>query len=243
MAGRFGRGFILKIFSLVIFLSVAACSATENWSNNASRTERVVKWLRNSSAHPDWAVRAGERCGDAPFIMPTDGLIGFLWDDSFRPGHHHQGIDIFGGGAVNTTPVVAAYPGYLTRESDWKSTLIMRIPDDPLHPGRQIWAYYTHMADEQGNSFIAEQFPPGTREVFVPAGALLGYQGDYSGDPGNPVGVHLHFSIVLDDGNGKYRNELKFGNTLDPSPYLGLELNAGRSQDEAPRCVPDGAQQ
>ena len=58
------------------------------------------------------------------------------------------------------------------------------------------------------------------------AGAFLGYQGNYSGDPNNPTGIHLHFSIVLDDGQGSFRNELKIANTLDPSPYLGLPLNA-----------------
>ena len=70
-------------------------------------------------------------------------------------------------------------------------------------------------------SFIAAEFPPGTTEKFGNAGELLGYQGNYSGDPQNPVGVHLHFSITKDDGQGKYLNELKIQNTLDPSPYLG----------------------
>ena len=124
------------------------------------------------------------------------------------------------------TPVYAAYPGYVTRQADWKSTVIIRIPSDPFQPGRQIWTYYTHMADLQGYSFISDQFPPGTSEVYVDAGTLLGYQGNYSGMPGNPTGVHLHFSIVLDDGQGKYLNELAIGNTLDPSPYLGISLNA-----------------
>jgi polysaccharide pyruvyl transferase WcaK-like protein len=40
------------------------------------------------------------------------------------------------------------------------------------------------------------------------------------------VGVHLHFSIVRDDGSGKYLNELEINNTLDPSLYFGLNLNA-----------------
>lgn len=205
---------------------------------SAPRTGRVLSWLRDPSQHPEWAIQAGERCGEAPFILPTDGLIGFLWDDSFRPGRRHQGIDIFGGQEVNQTPVIAAYPGYLWRKLEWKASLIIRIPEDPLQPGRQIWTYYTHMADTNGNSFISPEFPPGTREKYVPAGALLGYQGNYSGDPGNPVGVHLHFSIVLDDGEGSFLNELDIANTLDPSPYLGLQLNAKAAQASAiPTCV------
>ena len=50
--------------------------------------------------------------------------------------------------------------------------------------------------------------------------------GNYSGTAGNPVGVHLHFSIVKDDGSGGYTNEYEIQNTLDPSPYFGLNLNA-----------------
>ncbi|MBM3153446.1 MAG: M23 family metallopeptidase [Chloroflexi bacterium] len=202
------------------------------------RTTHVMEWLRDPQSHPEWTVQAGARCGDAPFILPTSGYIGFIWDDSFRVGHRHQGLDIFGGTGVGVTPVVAAYPGYLSRLPDWKSTVIIRIPDDPLQPGRQVWAYYTHMADEQGNSYVSPDFPPGMSETYVEAGTLLGYQGNYSGTPGNPVGVHLHFSLVLDDGSGRFLNELEIANTLDPSPYLGMALNAATAGDAIPHCNP-----
>jgi hypothetical protein len=112
----------------------------------------------------------------------------------------------------------------------------MRIPDDPLQPGRQIWLYYTHMANANGTSYISPEFPPGTEEVFVEAGTLLGYQGNYSGDPDNPTGVHLHFSIVRDDGQGGFRNELDIDNTLDPSPYFQLPLNSQMNRDVIPVC-------
>ncbi len=197
------------------------------------RSVRVVEWIRNSSAHPEWAVQAGTRClPDAPFLMPTGGLIGYLWDDSFQAGKRHQGIDIFGRTDVGQTPVVAAYPGTLTRLPTWKSAVIVRVPSDPLQAGRQIWLYYTHMGDPNGNSFISSDFPPGTTEKYIEAGILLGYQGNYTGDAANPSGVHLHFSIVLDDGKGGFRNELDINNTLDPSPYLGLSLNAKTSDGE-----------
>lgn len=204
-----------------------------------ARNIRLMQWIRDPEAtqkHKDWMVTGGERCGDAPFIVPTDGYIGYLWDDSFRPGHRHQGIDIFCGTSPGVTPVVAAYDGYLTRELDWVSSLIIRIPEDPLQSGRQIWTYYTHMADSAGNSFIVPEFPPGTSEVFVKAGTVLGYQGNYSGNPGNPTGLHLHFSIVLDDGSGSFKNELEIRNTVDPSPYFQLNLNAVNNKDEIPVC-------
>jgi len=201
-----------------------------------ARYVRVVEWIRKSDAHPDWVITAKERCGDAPFVIPTTSYIGFIWDDSFRPGHRHAGLDMFGGQEPGLTPVFAAYDGYLTRKADWKSSVIIRIPSDPLNPGTQIWTYYTHMADPQGNSYISDAFPPGTEEVFVTAGTLLGYQGNYSGNPDNPTGVHLHFSIVKDDGNGGFLNELQIKNTLDPSPYFNLPLNANTNRDQIPLC-------
>jgi len=226
------------------------------------RSARVVEWIKKPAAHPEWAVRSGTRCTESaaesatgsagtrgstlggtfgtpetPFLIPTDGLVGYLWDDSFKAGNRHQGIDIFGGTEPGKTPVVAAYDGYLTRLPEWKSAVILRVPNDPLKPGRQIWLYYTHMADPNGLSFISSDFPPGTSEKFVEAGTLLGYQGNYTGDAVNPTGVHLHFSIVLDDGKGKFRNELDIRNTLDPSPYLGLPLNAKTSDGEVVNCL------
>lgn len=226
---------------VLLILIAAACLAGGYWlyrgrAGDPGRMVRVLTWLRNPEAHREWALEAGERCGQVPFIIPTDGLAGFLWGDSFRLGHRHQGVDIFGGGELDETLVVAAYPGYLTRLPDWKSSVIIRIPEDPLQPGRQIWTYYTHMADAQGNSFISPEFPPGTQERYVEAGTSLGRQGNFSGDPFNPTGIHLHFSIVLDDGDGSFRNELEFANTLDPSPYLGLPLNARQNRGEIPRC-------
>jgi len=215
-------------FAIAVFAAIAAAAAVYFFwlsPRNSSRSRDLWSWLRNPQTHADWAVSANQRCADAPFAMPTSGYIGFLWDDSFRPGHRHQGIDIFGGEEAGITPVYAAYDGYLSRLPDWKSTLIIRIPSDPLNPGTQIWIYYTHMAHVDGESLIVTDFPPGSNEVFVNTGTLLGYQGNYSGSPGNPTGVHLHFSVVRDDGNGSYLNELDITNTLDPSPYLGLALN------------------
>ena len=201
-----------------------------------TRSARLLLWMRNPAGHTEWTITALERCGDAPFLLPTGGFIGYFWDDSFRLGHRHQGIDIFGGAEPGVTPVYSVYDGFLTRQPDWKSSLIIRVPDDPMMPGRQIWLYYTHLADPDGLSFIDDDYPPGTTEKPVHAGDLLGYQGNYSGDPQNPVGVHLHFSITRDDGQGHYMNELKIQNTLDPSPYFGIELNNHNASAALPVC-------
>ncbi len=230
------------LWILIIVLVIAGIVAWLSPQHGAAgvdsrvRDEQVMAWINDPADHADWAIQSGARCGKAPFQMPTSGYIGYLWDDGFQPGHRHQGIDIFGGGQPGETPVYAAADGYLTRLADWKSSLIIRIPSDPLQPGRQIWTYYTHMAGPDGASLISEDFPPGTSETFVAAGTLLGHQGNFSGTPGSPVGVHLHFSIVLDDGQNHFTNELDIQNTLDPSAYLGLNLNAHFNNGEIPLC-------
>jgi len=223
---------VLIIVTTLVFVSFRI------WNVSSFRTKNVLLWIRNPESPSDWLISPGTRCSPStPFQFPTEGYIGYLWDDSFRPGHRHQGIDIFSKEGSGETAVYAAYDGYLTRLPDWKSTLIIRIPQDPLHPSRQIWTYYTHMANSEGASHILTDFPPGTFELYIEEGTLLGYQGNYSGTPGNPTGIHLHFSIIMDDGEGNFLNELKIQNTLDPSPYFDMPLNGNDNKNEIPLCT------
>jgi murein DD-endopeptidase MepM/ murein hydrolase activator NlpD len=210
-----------------LYLVYQAVSYLRTW--NDPRSQPFVQWANGDTAVRESLITVQrEACPGAPFILPADGFIGLLYEDPRGPYSKrkpHQGIDIFSNTEPGVTPVYAAYDGYVTREKDWKSSLIMRVPDDPLRPGEQIWLYYTHLADREGNDFIEAAFSPGTRELFVEQGTLLGYTGDYNGRSPRRVWVHVHFSIVKDDGNGRYLNELQFDNTLDPTPYFGLPLN------------------
>lgn len=235
MNKRYG---IILLCGLLVGLAIAVFSGLLplRGLQLAARSTTVRGYLANPGQYDDQAVTALSQCGEAPFLMPTSGLIGYVWDDSFRPLHRHSGLDIFGPTRIGETPVYAAYDGYLHREQDWEASLILRIPEDPLHPGEQIWLYYTHLADEDGLSFIEPGFPPGTHDVFVAAGTLLGYQGNYSGDPINPVGVHLHFSIVRSSPSGGYLNETEIHNTLDPSPYFGFALSQKSVGGRIPVC-------
>ena len=224
------RRLFRTIFLFVIIGALLLLAALFlNRSLGGGRASQFLAW-----AGGDQVTRAAlitvarDACPGAPFVLPADGFIGLLYADPNGPystAAPHQGIDIFSNTEPGITPVYAAYDGYVTREPEWRSTLIQRVPDDPLQSGRQIWLYYTHMADEQGNDFIEDAFPPGAREVWVEQGTLLGYTGDYNGGALRDVWVHLHFSIVQDDGRGQYTNELEFTNTIDPSPYLGLAVN------------------
>ena len=197
----------------------------------------IRQWFQTMSVRPSLTTEKQEPCPNAPFLLPSSGLIGLLYGDPAGPYHvlrRHSGVDIFGNGAPGTIPIVAAYDGYLTREADWKSSVIIRH-DDPLQAGRTIWTYYTHMADVTGTlSLIHADFPPNTHEVFVEQGQLLGYQGEYGGNL--RIGLHLHFSIVKSDPQGGYLNETVLANTLDPSPYLGMPLQANRLPTRPINC-------
>ena len=226
----------VTVLGLVFGKKVLAYLRT--WSEG--RNKAVIDYIRDPEAHRDWDLPALYQCADAPFALPTSGFIGYFYGDSFTPLKLHTGLDIFGGNPVGVTPIYAPYDGFLTRERDWKSSVIIRIPEDPLDPDRQIWVYMTHLADVDGNPLIDEAFPAGTQEKPVKKGDLIGYQGNYSGYPGSPTGIHLHISIVKDDGEGHYLNELQIGNTIDPSAYFGMQLNTDRVDKNVkkPVCLP-----
>lgn len=232
------RRLLFVFISAIVFLGIVV--AVNAWRD--PRNQSFIQWWQaDAAARAELITVQREPCPGAPFSLSADGYIGLLWGDPRGPystSQPHQGIDIFSAGEPGQTPVYAAYDGYITRESDWRSTLIQRVPDDPLQPGRQIWLYYTHMAPASGESdFIEDAFPPGTRELFVSQGTLLGYTGNYSGNPLRPTGTHLHFSIVRDTGNGRYRNELDVANTLDPTPYLGIDVNYESAGPGPRRCL------
>jgi murein DD-endopeptidase MepM/ murein hydrolase activator NlpD len=194
-------------------------------------------WFREPGARSGIVTAYDEPCPGAPFLLPSAGFIGIVYDDAVPPytyARTHTAIDIFGDGPPGTIPVYAAYDGYLTREEDWVSTVIIRHPEDPLDPSRQIWTYYTHMAHADGADLIA--FPPGTHEEPVKQGDLIGYQGNYDGNQPSRIALHLHFSIVRDDGEDGYLNESVLANTIDPSPYFGMNLNAKADPVYPVRC-------
>jgi murein DD-endopeptidase MepM/ murein hydrolase activator NlpD len=201
-----------------------------------------VAWRRLTLSREPQQIDAA-RCPGAPWMLPTSGVLGVLWNDGrvppYGPGHPHTGLDIFGQGGENTVPVYAVADGWLTRLPGWKSAVIIRH-EDPLRPGETVWTYYSHMASAAGASYILDEFPPGTAGVPVQAGQLIGHQGVWSGHPLKPGWMHLHFSVVRAAEDGSFLNETVPGNTLDPSPYLGIDGNAdeGTANWRELRCSP-----
>ncbi len=229
----------LKLLMGIIVIIVLVGVVFIVWYRQDSDSNSYIRdWFMLPIMRSELTTDGGVACDGAPFIMPSEGFIGLLWSDPARPYNplrRHTGIDIFGDGEVGTVPNYAAYDGYLTRLSDWKSTVIIRH-DDPLQTGRTIWTYYTHMANGDGSqSFIVDDFPAGTSNQWVGQGTLLGYQGTFSGT-GPPIGMHLHFSIVQSDSDDIFLNEAILDNTLDPSLYFGLPLNINDNPDRPIRC-------
>jgi peptidoglycan LD-endopeptidase LytH len=231
---------LLVVLILLGLASAVGAIAIRRWLRDNSPTGVALgRWFSDPSSRAELETHLTAPCPNAPFLLPSQGFVGFLYNDPsgpYTPLNPHPGIDIFGNGEVGTVPVYAAYDGYLTRLASWKSAVIIRIPRDPLDESRQIWMYYTHMASMDGaQSFISADFPAGTSEKFVAQGTLLGYQGLYTGNASR-IGMHVHVSVVRSDPDGSFRNESIFDNTLDPSPYFGLTLNAGKPITIPVRC-------
>lgn len=220
--GVFLVGGVLVCGAVTILVGLQVYSQTQSNS-----TPPIRRWF-NSPDERETLFTAREACPNAPFILPSAGFIGLLWGDPAGPYNifnRHTGIDVFGDGEPGEVPVFAVYDGYLTRLEGWLSTVIIRH-DDPLVEGRTLWSYYTHMASRDGEtSFVDEAFPPGASELFVEQGTLLGFQGEYSGNSAFPIGLHVHMSLVLSEENGSFKNEAQLSNTVDPTPYFGMQLN------------------
>src|SRR5690242_6440549 len=62
--------------------------------------EAIGRWFDDPTSRAGlMTVMAGAACPEAPFILPSDGLVGLLWGDPVAPYtifNPHSGIDIFG---------------------------------------------------------------------------------------------------------------------------------------------------
>lgn len=234
----FVRKALIILAGLFVAIIVGAVLFYAWWTTGSESNTYIGRWFANPSARAELASEGGIACDGAPFILPSSGFVGLLYKDPARPYNPlrpHPGVDIFGDGQPGTVPIYAAYDGYLSRLPGWIGTVIIQH-QDPLQPGRKIWTYYTHMANTSGSQdYIVDDFPTGTYGQPVKQGDLLGYQGTYSGN-GTPIGMHLHFSIVQAEWDGSFKNEAIFGNTLDPTPYLNMNVNIDNAEERPVRC-------
>ena len=74
----------LLLLGLAIFLA-------REIRTDSERTPYVLSFINDPASNQKLVIQAGTRCGTAPFIFPTTGMVGYLWDDVFNAGHRHQG--------------------------------------------------------------------------------------------------------------------------------------------------------
>ncbi len=74
------------IFTLAIIILISASMYYYmTHKRSSARALQTFAFLRDPASRPDLMIKAGAQCDSAPFIFPTDGMIGFIWDDFFDP--------------------------------------------------------------------------------------------------------------------------------------------------------------
>jgi murein DD-endopeptidase MepM/ murein hydrolase activator NlpD len=178
----------------------------------------------------------------APFGIPTSGFSGFLWDEPLPGGGVHAGVDIcFQNdcrGTAEGNEVRAAFGGTLFAiyndqvhipTSGNPVPAIVVMEHDNLHiPGEPatVFTWYLHMAEEgTSTTYVNDHLEVGQ---YYPAGTLLGHMGnrrikDIHGLPIGDAVTHLHFQVQ------RKGTDLFFDNSLDPSHFIGLNVNFNKS--------------
>jgi hypothetical protein len=158
-------------------------------------------------------------CPGAVWRLPSDGALGVQWREA--------GLDFLGQGNQGKVPVYAVADGLLTRLTEWTDAVAI-FHEDPLHPTKKVWSYYSGMAAANGtDSYVAPDFPLGATDIPVKAGQLLGYQGTWSGKPFWPRWLHVHFTVIRAEDQAEFPSELTLEEILeDPTPYLNVELKS-----------------
>jgi len=215
---------------------------TQNYAPTDLWAETIVYRPRVEGSEPAEL----EACPDAPWRLPTRSDMGMWWIS--------KQLAFMGQGYENSVPVYAVADGLLTRRTDWRDAVAIQH-EDPLRSGEKVWTFYGGMASGWGHeSFVVQDFPPGSKGVPVKRGQLLGYQGQWFGQPGMSIWVHLHFAVLPAMADGSFPAEIvwlvaeeeplpdgsELERPLDPSPYLGTvgSVVMGRPTWMPLRCRP-----
>lgn len=147
-----------------------------------------------------------------------------------------DGIDLFGRGTEASIPVYAMADGSLTRLPG-RVDVVAVLHQDPLRPGKKVWAMYGGMSAANGvDSFAAEDFLEGTTNLPVQSGQLLGYQGSWSENPQWPKWVHMSFALTDGTTQETLPEDAAAANLLDPAQYLGLVIESGNDSPQPLKC-------
>jgi peptidoglycan LD-endopeptidase LytH len=64
----------------------------------SNSNDAIHRWFNDPSSRAELATIQREACPGAPFLLPSDGLVGLLWRDSAAPYNilrRHTGVGIF----------------------------------------------------------------------------------------------------------------------------------------------------
>lgn len=140
-------------------------------------------------------------CPGAAFVVPTSGVVGWSYRWPTGGGTLHTGVDVFG---ARGDAIYAAEAGPVLSADDRR----VRI----RHAALGVDTYYTHLERVYVRT--------GDR---VARGQLIGEKGDKGADL-----VQLHFSVTRVPSGAAdwlWLDEREIANTLDPSPYLGANVD------------------
>ena len=208
---------------------------TERWTaemlDTITRSYRLAGIVADNKVYISFQPAPATKldaCPGAQWRLPSDGSIGIGWTE--------DGLDFFGRGKAADIPVYAVADGLLTRLSGWVDVVAIQH-EDPLRPGKKVWAMYGGMAAANGaDSFVAEDFPEGTTNLPVKSGQLLGYQGSWSETPQWPKWVHMSFAITDGTAQASLAQNSGARDSLDPAQYLGLIVESGNESPQPLKC-------
>ncbi|OGO17746.1 MAG: hypothetical protein A2Z14_06700 [Chloroflexi bacterium RBG_16_48_8] len=83
------------VLVLIVFLMVAGYLLFREYARTGVHFVRLRQYWADPERYSQWGFRVGDRCGGAPFLIPTDGFVAFFWGDRYSSGKKHQGVDIF----------------------------------------------------------------------------------------------------------------------------------------------------
>ena len=155
-------------------------------------------------------------CPGSVWQLPSASSMGVKWQNG--------SLDFSELGTREALGVYAVADGLLTRQADWVDSVAI-LHDDPLQPGSKVWTIYRDMAASDGiASYIDSDFPPGSTNIAVKSGQLIGYQGTWSGKPLWAAWTHVRFSIIKPGPANDLPTDMTKAEILDPTTYLKLAI-------------------
>ena len=74
---------LLFVIMLVAIMAAISYFVFRSYAQPRIHFSRLWQYWNDPERYSLWGVKAGERCGEAPFLIPTDGFVAFFWGDRY----------------------------------------------------------------------------------------------------------------------------------------------------------------